>query len=161
MTAIPAFKLSDVSAELVFEIEHTFNASAEQLFRAFTEKDLLVQWFGPEGWSVPAESAEINPVVGGAWKFTMVNNDDPSMTSPSNAVFATLEPNKLIEGIETMPTGDGAEPGYLFMRCEFKQEGDKTHLKVTQGPLPVEYHEPGAQGWASSFNKLRALVSEI
>ena len=36
MTAIPAFKLSDVSAELVFEIEHTFNASAEQLFRAFT-----------------------------------------------------------------------------------------------------------------------------
>lgn len=161
MAEVPPFKIEEVPAELVFEIEHTFKASAEQLFRAFTEKDLLVQWFGPEGWCVPAESAEVDPRVGGVWKFTMVNDDDPSMTSPSNAVFATLKPNKLIEGIETMPAADGEEPGYLYMRIEFKEEGDKTHLKIAQGPLPTEYHEPGAQRWTSSFNKLQALVSEI
>lgn len=100
----------------------------------------------------------------------MVNNDDPTMTSPSNAVFVTLEPTELIEGAERMPAPgntdqDGAasndgDPSYLFMRTEFIEEDENTRLKITQGPLPTEFHEPGATGWKSSFAKLETVLAD-
>lgn len=160
-TPPPAFNLDKVDPALVVVMERTFTASAEQLFRAFTDQDQLIQWFGPEGWSVPAETAHINPHVGGAWKFTMVNNENPEMTSPSSAIFVTLEENKLIQGVEVMESPDGGAPTHLYMRTEILPVAgapERTQLKITQGPLPEEYHEPGQQGWQSSFGKLERLL---
>ena len=59
----------EVSAECEIRSSRIFNASPEDVFRAWTEPDLLAAWWGPAGFTNTFH--EFNPQPGGRWKFTM------------------------------------------------------------------------------------------
>src|SRR3989440_6802039 len=63
MAAAPA------QARTTLHIEHTFAASRERVFEAWTETELLARWLRPPGGSF--SNAEIDLRVGGAWSITM------------------------------------------------------------------------------------------
>ena len=63
-------------------ITRIFDAPRALVYQAFVDPDQVAQWFGPVGWSVPRDSIDIDLRVGGRQKFTMVNDADPSQTSP-------------------------------------------------------------------------------
>ncbi len=46
-------------------ISRIFDAPRELVYRAFVDPDQLCQWFGPEGFSVPYESVQIDARPGG------------------------------------------------------------------------------------------------
>jgi uncharacterized protein YndB with AHSA1/START domain len=54
------------------ELERTFEAPRELVFRAFTDPDQVPQWWGPEGFHTPREKVEIEPRVGGRYHVVMV-----------------------------------------------------------------------------------------
>jgi len=149
----------ETTRELV--IERVFNAPREVVYRAFTDPDQLSQWFGPAGWSVPRESVEIDLRPGGVQKFVMVNDADPSQTSPVNARFTEIIENELIIGEEGPGSGDPAQAGSkLTARLEFHDEpGGRTRLVLRQGPFPADVTEMAREGWGTSFTKLDALVA--
>lgn len=153
------FSVDAVPAVLQFHLEHDFEATPEALYEAFTSAEVLPKWFGPEGWSVPLDTVEINPVVGGTQKFTMVNDENPEMTSPSNATFTALEPGKLVEGVETSVDEDGNENAF-GMRVIFEPVSETvTRMVLLQGPMPAEIQVMAKQGWESSFNKLKKVLA--
>lgn len=43
------------------EITRTFNAPRELVFKAFTEKEHLLNWWGPKGWTLDITSIEVRP----------------------------------------------------------------------------------------------------
>jgi uncharacterized protein YndB with AHSA1/START domain len=48
-------------------VTREFNASPTQLFRAYTEPDLLVQWLGPRQYTMEIDRYEVRD--GGTWRY--------------------------------------------------------------------------------------------
>jgi uncharacterized protein YndB with AHSA1/START domain len=141
-------------------ISRVFDAPRELVYRAFIDEEQLSAWFGPVGWSVPRESVSVDARTGGHQRFTMVNEADPSQTSPVDATFVEVIENELLVGQEefTIPGTDG--PILMHMRLEFHDEpGGKTRLELRQGPYSAEWESNAREGWGSSFTKLDALLA--
>ncbi len=155
--------MSTPDQELV--ITRTFNAPRHLVYKAFTDPDQLAAWFGPVGWSVPRDSVDIDLRVGGHQRMTMVNDDDPSMTSPANGTFVEVVENELLVGEENWQNteADIGNPGTsvtMRLRLEFHDEGDgATRLVLRQGPYTAEMEGMAREGWGSSFTKLDELLA--
>lgn len=133
-------------------ITRIFDAPRPMVYRAFMDPDQMAAWFGPVGWSVPRDSMIIEPKPGGVQSFTMINDSDPSQTSPVSAVFTEVVENELIVGEE--------QASGMRLRLEFSDDAPgTTRLVLTQGPFAPEWHEGAREGWGSSFTKLDALLS--
>jgi len=149
---------SKATKELV--ITRIFDAPRELVYQAFVDPDQLAQWFGPVGYSVPRDTVEVDARVGGAYRLTMVSDDDPSETSPVIATFTEVIENELLVGIEDwegVPGQQGATA--MKMRIELHDEGGKTRLVLRQGPYTDEVEGMAREGWNSSFTKLDALLA--
>jgi uncharacterized protein YndB with AHSA1/START domain len=55
-------------------ISRIFNAPIQQVWRAYTESELLDQWWAPKPWK--AETKSMNFTVGGFWLYAMVGPDN-------------------------------------------------------------------------------------
>ncbi|BCY12463.1 SRPBCC domain-containing protein [Actinoplanes sp. L3-i22] len=140
-------------------ITRVFDAPRALVYRAFTDPDQIAQWFGPVGWSVPRDSVEIDARPGGKQVFTMVNDADPSMSSPVNATFTEVIENELLVGEEDVSHIPDFGADKLVMRIElFDEEGGRTRLVLTQSPFPAEMETGAREGWGSSFTKLDKLL---
>ena len=146
-----------MSDELV--ITRIFDAPRELVYRAFTDPDQLAAWFGPVGWSVPRDSIDIETKVGGHQRFTMVNDADPTQTSPVDATFTEVIENELLVGEEDTSGIPEFAGSIMRMRLEFHDEPDgRTRLVLTQGPYQPEILDMAREGWNSSFTKLDKLI---
>jgi uncharacterized protein YndB with AHSA1/START domain len=141
-------------------ITRLFAAPRALVYRAFTDPDQLAAWFGPAGWSVPRDSVTVEAKVGGAQRFTMVNDADPALRSPVNATFVEVVSDELLVGEEVVNGIPGLPDGTIMrMRLEFHEEGDGTRLVLRQGPYTPDLETGANAGWSSSFDKLDALLS--
>jgi uncharacterized protein YndB with AHSA1/START domain len=146
------------TSELV--ITRIFDAPRELVYRAFTDPDQLAQWFGPAGFSVPRDTVDIDARVGGRQRLVMVNDDNPSLTSPIDARFTEVIENELLVGtqeVEGIPGTQGVVT--MSLRLEFHNEGGKTRLLIRQGPFTQEMEDMTREGWNSSFTKLDSLLA--
>ena len=138
-------------------IEREFSAPRGAVWAAFTEPEILAEWFGPEGWGVHVDTVDIEPRVGGVQKLVMHLLEDPTQTSPVHATFTEVREHELLVG------EDGPHEMTLNLvielRVEFSDCPAGTALRITQGPLPSEVLEPARAGWESSFTKLDRLFS--
>jgi len=137
-----------------------FDAPPELVYRAFVDPDQFCQWFGPDGFSVPCESVQIDARAGGFQRFVMVSDDDPSFHSRVNATFSEVIENELLVGrqdVEGLPGSRG--PLRLRLRLEFHEEpGGRTRLELWQGRLTEQMGRDAGAGWASSFGRLDSLL---
>jgi uncharacterized protein YndB with AHSA1/START domain len=137
----------------MLRITRVFDAPRAVVYRAFVDPDQLAAWFGPAGWSVPRETIDMDVRTGGHQRLIMVNDADPSLTSPVDAVFAEVVENELIVG-ETR----GDEP--MRLRLEFHDEpGGRTRLELTQGPYTPGVEGQAREGWTTSFAKLDQKIT--
>ena len=50
-------------------LSRVYNTSVQHLFECFTQPELIVRWWGPEGTSCPSAQAELK--IGGKYRFVM------------------------------------------------------------------------------------------
>jgi uncharacterized protein YndB with AHSA1/START domain len=143
-------------SELV--ITRMFDAPRELVWKAFTDPDQLSAWFGPVGWSVPRETVSVDLRVGGHQRFTMINDDDPTMTSPADGTFVEVVEPELLVGEETWDDPD-LGPTTMRLRIELHDEDGKTRLVLRQGPFNPDIETGAREGWGSSFTKLDTLLA--
>jgi uncharacterized protein YndB with AHSA1/START domain len=137
-----------------------FDAPPELVYRAFVDPDQLCQWFGPEGFSVPYESVQIDARPGGYQRLVMVSDDDPALRSPIDATLSEVVENELIVGHQDVEGIPGTTGRMRFrLRLEFHAEPDgKTRLELRQGPFTEAMGADTKAGWESSFVKLDSLL---
>ena len=58
--------------ERILRISRLFAAPREAVFRAWTDPEALVKWWGPQGCTA---RAELDPRTGGKWRSVMVHSD--------------------------------------------------------------------------------------
>ncbi|MCR8657130.1 SRPBCC family protein [Paenibacillus endoradicis] len=80
-------------------LEQIFPASPDLVYNAFTDKDILSQWWGPNGWGLTFCEVDLQP--GGAWHFCMTCQDESKdyfgQQSWGKAIYVEIDaPNKLV-----------------------------------------------------------------
>jgi uncharacterized protein YndB with AHSA1/START domain len=147
------------AAKHEIRFSRVFDAPAELVYRAFTDPDQFCLWFGPNGWSVPCESVQIDARPGGFQRFVMVSDENPEQRSPVNATFAEVVENELLVGHEDYEDPETKKTERLRLRLEFHAEGtSQTRLEVRQGPFTEEIGRATEEGWQSSFTGLDSLL---
>lgn len=64
-------------SEREFVVEHTIQASPERIFEAYTEPDLIAEWWAHPGQTVRVDEMDVRP--GGEWRFTRILGDGEEM----------------------------------------------------------------------------------
>jgi uncharacterized protein YndB with AHSA1/START domain len=139
-------------------IEHVFDVPREAVFAAWTDPAEIAAWFGPDGFTAPAERMEIDLRVGGRYAITMVRPDGGELPSTVYEILELVEPELLVLRCEPMPEYGFPDP--VMTRVEFHDDDGRTRMVLTDGPYPDA--APAETGWTQSFEKLaRYLVARM
>jgi uncharacterized protein YndB with AHSA1/START domain len=105
-------------------VERVFEASPERVFAAYTDPELIPQWWGPRGTTTIVD--ELDARTGGAWRF--IHRDPDGTEIVFRGVFREVTPS---ERIAYTFEWDGM-PGYVSVDdVVFEDLGGRTKLKVT------------------------------
>jgi uncharacterized protein YndB with AHSA1/START domain len=137
-------------AERVLRLERTFRAPREAVFRAFTEREQLMRWWGPKGYTVPRCELDARP--GGAWRTVMRSPEGTEMVvggvyrevrAPARLVFTWAWETDGRPGHETLVT------------LEFHDREGTTALVVTHETFETtDGRDRHREGWSSSLDCL-------
>ena len=102
-------------------------ASLDRAFAAWADPAQIVQWFGPEGFTLATHEIDIRP--GGRWRFDMIA---PDGTAFSNRItFLRIEPSRLIEADHGADADDDPDRFRLLVTFDAQDNG-KTVVTLRQ-----------------------------
>jgi len=142
--------------EHTVQVTRTFHAGQQALFRAWTDPQALVKWFGPKG--VQTTDAVVDLRVGGAYRIVMRKPEGETIehmgayreiVAPEKLVFTWLLKNQACEGSEN-------EDAETLVTLYFRRLSEhETELTLLHENLPGEKARAGHEfGWNSSFECL-------
>lgn len=144
----------------ILVLKRRFSASIERVFEAWTQADILAQWFGPEGFTV--SHSEISLSIGGNYEIELCSPDGQAIkhfgsyveiSPPKRLVFTWLLENQSCMGSEDLC----AE---TLVSIDFQCIGQATELTLTHERLPSkEAYDGHAFGWKSSFESLNTYLT--
>jgi len=131
-------------------LERLIPAPPESLFALWTEPELLVTWWGPEGYEVSAHALDVRP--GGRWWTTVRRRDGGSATM--SGVYRVVDPPRHLVftwGFEE----DGRRGHETEVALTFEAVPGGTRLVLEQRLFETkESRDTHHGGWSSSFEKL-------
>jgi uncharacterized protein YndB with AHSA1/START domain len=143
------------SGELTLEIKRVLPAAPSVVFRAFTDPDDLVEWWGPKGFTVP--SLQFDPGVGGGYRIEMQPPEGDSFYLTGE--FREVDPPARLAYTFAWedPDPDDVE---TLVELSFRRLGESTEVVLNQGSFKTEARrELHRDGWTDSFDKLEQLIS--
>lgn len=162
MSRIRSIPTKQAAAQtLVFT--RTFNAPRDLVFRAWTQPQQVMRWWGPKGFTTPICRIELR--LGGVFRTCMRSPDGKDFWSqgvyheidePSRIVFSDAFADE--QGNTVSPRQYGMSddwPTETIVTVSFSEHAGKTRLTLQHWPL-----KPGAerdlcqQGWNESLDKL-------
>jgi uncharacterized protein YndB with AHSA1/START domain len=73
------------------EITRIFNSPPARVWRAWTNPDELVCWWGKRGWTAQRETLVMDLRPGGSFRVTAINDDD-GRTQITEGVYLAIDP---------------------------------------------------------------------
>jgi uncharacterized protein YndB with AHSA1/START domain len=143
------------SADLMLEIERVLPAARPAVFEAFTDPDVLSQWWGPEGFAIP--SIDFQPTVGEEYRIEMQPPEGDAFHLIGK--FREVEPPARLAFTFIWEPADPDDVETL-VALDFRDLGDSTEVALTQGAFKTEGRwDLHREGWRDSFDKLERLLS--
>jgi PhnB protein len=157
-----------------FVISHTFDAPRERVWKAWTERDRLMHWFGPKGSTMAAAKLDFRP--GGKFHYCLKTPEGQPMWA--RFVYREIAaPERIVwvhsfsdehGGLARAPFSD-TWPLELVAAATLSSEGGRTKVTIEWAPLkPTEaeqktfdaLHESMTQGWTGTFEQLAAYLAK-
>jgi uncharacterized protein YndB with AHSA1/START domain len=139
------------------------DAPPEKLFRAWTEPDLLKQWFAPLPYTTPVAELDVRP--GGRSLVVMKSPDGEEIPCPG--VYLEVVPNARIVATDAYTRAwEPSEKPFMTLILTFEAEDGKTRYTARVCHWAIadrEAHEKMGfhTGWGQCTNQLTALVAEL
>lgn len=147
------------TADAALKLSRIFAASRDVIFDAWTSADVIKEWFGPAGYTIPEASIDLRP--GGAYRIVMLAPDGTEVIHegvyvdvqrPERLVFTWILENQACEGSQDQFTE-------TLVTIEFKDLEDQTELILTHERLPNQQSREGhKKGWNGSFDCLERTL---
>jgi uncharacterized protein YndB with AHSA1/START domain len=150
-------------------ITHTFEAPVERVWKAWIEPDLIMQWWGPDGFTSPVAKIDFRE-----GRTSLVCMSSPEFgDNYSTWLYRKIVPMQRIEYIHNLADKDGnkIDPTSIGMPADFPQDQlnviafkdlghGKTELTVTEYDWPVgQMMEMSKIGMEQCLNKMAAVLA--
>jgi uncharacterized protein YndB with AHSA1/START domain len=167
-------KSASISAGQDFVITRVFNAPREMVWRAWTEREQLVRWFGPKGSTMPHATLDLRP--GGTFHYAMRGPDGREIwgkwtfreiVAPERLVMVTCFSDAQ-GGIAPAPMIDNW-PLETLSTTTFEEHDGKTTVTLRWSPLNAtasqcqtfaRMHDSMRQGWGGTFEQLDTYLGK-
>ena len=107
-------------------VQHAYTARREVVFRAWTQAELVAQWWGPHGFTNPV--CELDPRPGGKFRIHMQSPD--GTIYPLTGVYEeVVAPERLVFRSNALDA-DGSSMFEILNTVSFKEEDGKTVVTV-------------------------------
>lgn len=141
---------------LNLEMRRVLGASPAAVFRALSQPQELIKWFGPDGFTIPGAESDLRE--GGRYRIAMQPPQGDLFYLEGE--FLEIDPPERLSYTFRWEDPD-PEDRETVVRLALRDLGDaSTELIFTQGDFTTErrraLHEGG---WTQSLNKLEELVS--
>jgi uncharacterized protein YndB with AHSA1/START domain len=154
------------TSEREIVITRTFDAPRELVWKAWTEPDRFMRWWGPKIFTSPR--CEIDLRVGGRFLWCMrwpdgrenyTTGEYREIVPPERLVyttsFADADGNVVPASYYDMP-GDVSFEMHVTVTLE--DQNGTTRMTVTHAGIPGELGDSAVQGWNESLDKLAASL---
>jgi len=157
-----------------FVISRTIEASRDKVWKAWTERDQLLQWFGPKGFQMTTARLDFRP--GGSFHYCLRGTDGKEMWG--KFVYREIVAPEQIVMVNSFSDEKGGITRHPFSAtwplenltiATLVEEGGKTTLTIEWYPLnPTSEeqktfdgaHEGMKQGWGGTFDQLAAYLAK-
>jgi uncharacterized protein YndB with AHSA1/START domain len=139
------------------------DAPREKVFRAWTDPDLLKQWFAPLPYTTPVAQLDVRP--GGANLIVM--RDPQGNDLPNRGVYLeVVENERLVVTDAYVKAWEPSEKPFMTVILTFEDDGGKTRYTARVRHWTVadrEAHEKMGfhEGWGQCADQLAALVAKL
>jgi len=147
------------------KVSRTFDAPLETLWKAWTEPEQFMKWYGPKGFTAP--TCEIDLREGGSHLWSMQTSDGRKMYFTGK--FTEVKPmerlvytdgmsddkgNMMSAEMMGMPAGT---PVSMDVTVTFAHADGKTTVTVSH--MSQGEGDGAAMGWEQAFDKLEAVLA--
>jgi uncharacterized protein YndB with AHSA1/START domain len=139
------------------------DAPRDKLFRAWTDPNLLKQWFAPLPYTTPVAELDVRP--GGANFIVMRGPDGAEM--PNRGIYLEVVKNERIVFTNAyVKAWEPSDKPFMTVILTFEDEGGKTRYTALVRHWTIadrETHEKMGfdKGWGQCADQLEALVARI
>ena len=157
---------TSVNTEGELEITRVFDAPRSLVWRAWTEAELLKQWFGPEGFTIPHCTIDLR--VGGKFLLCMRSPEGRDMWL--TGTYREIGPVERLVKTESMADAEGnvvdiGMPGMpleTLVTLKLEEEGkSRTRMTLWHAGLPEGDHRSHAgEGYRQAFEKFAAVLEK-
>jgi Uncharacterized conserved protein len=153
-----------VAHDHALSIRRTLHAPPEKVWAAYTQPELLQQWFCPRPWTITDPVIELRP--GGRFAFTMHGPNGEVV--PNSGVFLYLEPGRKLVTTDAL-TPDWKPAGQPFMVATVEMEptadGSTAYCATARhwNAETMKQHEAMGfhQGWGAAVDQLEELLKTL
>lgn len=138
-----------------------FNSSLENVWKAWTERDLLDQWWAPKPWRTVTKSMEFEP--GGEWIYAMVGPDDTRHWC--KIAYSSIQTLTCFEGLDTFCFENGfrnPELPEMHWKVSFFPSGNATKVVIEiQFDILADLEKIVEMGFEEGFTSALSNLDEI
>jgi len=162
------------AADKPFIISRVFDAPRELVWKAWTDRDRLMEWFGPKGCTISYAKLDIRP--GGSFHYAMKTPDGKEMWG--KFVYRELVAPERIVLVNSFSDASGGLqrhpfsatwPLEMLTTTTLEDHGGKTKLTIRWEPInPTaeeretfdKMHGSMNQGWTGTFEQLAEYLAK-
>ena len=153
------------------EVTKEFNAPIDQVWKAWSDADLIKQWWGPENYTSPSTTTDFR--IDGKYLFAMESPEGKVLWS--TGFYNEILPFKLIVCTDQICDHKGnpispeeadmdeewEDVGTLIFSVKFEELGnDRTRIQLVHEGIPASMHDECVEGWSTSLDKMKVLVEK-
>ncbi len=155
--------MTDMITDTELEFVRDYNVTVDRLWKAVTQPEEIIQWFGPEG--VRIDTCEMDFTRTGPWLCVMVGKESGNRFKNTGVVTHSRPPEGGSEGSVgfTWAWHDdddvrGEESHVIF---EVSAYEGRARFRLIHRELPsVDWAKEHNKGWLSTLRKLDAYVAD-
>ncbi|HEY3725760.1 MAG TPA: SRPBCC family protein [Solirubrobacteraceae bacterium] len=142
-------------SEREIHIARVFNAPRDQVFAAYTDPQLIPEWWGPRGTPAIVDEMDVRP--GGTWRFVF-RDSDGTETSFHGTYREVAPPERIVQTFER----EGM-PGHVSLETvTFEDLGGRTRVTTTSlFETTSERDGMLASGMERGLNETYARLDEL
>jgi uncharacterized protein YndB with AHSA1/START domain len=143
--------------EIIFT--RVFDAPLELVFKAWTDPQLMTQWWGPQGFT--NSGCELDVRVGGKWHIVMHGPDGTEY--PCGGVYREIMPSQRLAFTNNAIDKQGNPLLEGFTIVTFEEHDGKTRLTLETRAIGLVPQAPQMlagmhTGWSQSLDRLAGFV---
>ncbi|HVC37016.1 MAG TPA: SRPBCC domain-containing protein [Gammaproteobacteria bacterium] len=139
-------------------IARVFDAPRALVFKAWTERDHILHWLAPRGFTVTFAEGDVRP--GGRWRSGIRKPDGTELWV--GGVYHEVIENERLVFTHAWDNPDGKRGHETLVTVSFAEQNGKTRLTFHQAPFESVANRDGHRGgWGECFDILAEYLAEI